>query len=219
MKGMIIIDKLLKNLLRLIFSMSLFLFVIISSVKITLNFRPLYYFDIKYLNLEKYTSLNNLQIKSTYDYLINYLNSSKSIDFNIPLLPSSQEGIIHFIEVKKLFLKFNFILGICTLITIFAIYFAIKYKDYLFLKWCSNIIFCTCFLLLSGFLWNFDKCFTFFHKLFFNNDYWLLDPKTDPIINILPETYFLHCALLILLLVISCSILLRLLYRKIRDDK
>lgn len=216
---MFIIYKLLNNLLKLIFSTSLFLFIIISSVKITLNFRPLYYFDINYLSIEKYTSLNNFQIKLTYNYLIDYLNSSKDIAFNIPLLPSSQEGLIHFIEVKKLFFKFNLILGICALITIFSIYFAIKYKDYLFLKWCSNIIFCTCFILLSSFLWNFDKCFTFFHKLFFNNDYWLLDPKTDPIINILPETYFLHCALLILLLVISCSILLRLLYKKLRDDK
>lgn len=218
MKGMSIIDKLLKSLLRLVFSTSLFLFIIISSVKITLNFKPLYYFDINYLNIEKYTSLNNSQIKSTYDYLISYLNSSKDIAFNIPLLPSSQEGIIHFTEVKKLFFKFNFILSVCTLIIIFAIFFGIKYKDYLFLKWCSNTIFCTCFLLLSGFFWNFDKCFTFFHKLLFNNNYWLLDPKTDPVINILPETYFLHCALLILLLVIGCSILLRLLY-KIRDDK
>lgn len=216
---MIIIDRLLKFLLKLVFSISLSLFAIISSVKITLNFKPLYYFDINYLNLEKYTSLNKLQIKSSYNYLIAYMNSSNTSNFNIPFLPSSQEGIIHFIEVKKLFFKLNFALGLCTLIIIFAIYFGFRYKDYIFLKWCSNIIFCTCFLLLSGFLWDFDKCFTFFHKLFFNNDYWLLDPKTDPIINILPETYFLHCALLILFLVIGFSILFRLIYKKTRDAK
>lgn len=37
---------------------------------------------------------------------------------------------------------------------------------------------------------NFDKYFTLFHELFFDNDLWLLDPKTDIMINMVPEAYF-----------------------------
>ena len=41
-----------------------------------------------------------------------------------------------------------------------------------------------------------------FHRIFFRNDYWLFDSRTDPVILILPDAYFLHCALLILLLIV-----------------
>ena len=37
---------------------------------------------------------------------------------------------------------------------------------------------------------DFNKYFTIFHKLFFSNDLWLLDPKTDIMINMVPEVYF-----------------------------
>lgn len=37
---------------------------------------------------------------------------------------------------------------------------------------------------------NFSKVFIQFHLLFFNNDYWILDPSTDLMINILPENFF-----------------------------
>ncbi|MHB8131340.1 MAG: lipoprotein intramolecular transacylase Lit, partial [Mobilitalea sp.] len=39
------------------------------------------------------------------------------------------------------------------------------------------------------------------------NDYWLFDPSTDPVITILPDTFFLHCALLIILIVLVFSII------------
>ena len=42
-------------------------------------------------------------------------------------------------------------------------------------------------LLLVG---NFDKYFTLFHELFFDNDLWLLDPYTDLLIRMLPEGLF-----------------------------
>lgn len=37
---------------------------------------------------------------------------------------------------------------------------------------------------------DFDAAFTLFHKILFNNDYWLINPFIDPIINIFPEKYF-----------------------------
>ena len=218
-KGMININKILKGFLQILFSISLFLFVLTLSIKFTLNFKPLYYFDIEHLHLEKYTSLSKNEMKLVYDYLIYYVNTTKSIEFKLPLLPSSVDGITHFVEVKRLFLKLNFILLFSMLFTIFSLYSGFKNKNYLFLKWCSNFIFVICSLLLAAFYWNFNKSFTYFHELLFNNNYWLLDPKTDPVISILPEEYFLHCAILILLLIIFFSIIIRLLYIKLRDDK
>lgn len=37
---------------------------------------------------------------------------------------------------------------------------------------------------------NFNKAFTIFHEVFFNNDLWLLDPKESLMINMLPEIFF-----------------------------
>ena len=42
---------------------------------------------------------------------------------------------------------------------------------------------------------DFNRCFVIFHKLFFDNDLWLLDPEKDMIINILVEPFFADMAL------------------------
>lgn len=42
---------------------------------------------------------------------------------------------------------------------------------------------------------DFDQSFTLFHLLSFSNDLWLLDPATDLLINLLPETFFASAAL------------------------
>ena len=54
---------------------------------------------------------------------------------------------------------------------------------------------------------NWDYVFVTFHQLVFNNDYWLFDSSTDPIIDILPDGYFMHCAIMIFALVFVGSFL------------
>lgn len=41
---------------------------------------------------------------------------------------------------------------------------------------------------------NFTKYFIIFHKIFFTNDLWILDPSTDLLINIVPEPFFVDTA-------------------------
>ncbi|MBC2579940.1 TIGR01906 family membrane protein [Clostridium sp. DJ247] len=204
----------MKILFNAVFAISMFLFIVIFSVKITLNFKALYYFDLNYLNIKKYTFLNDEQIKSTYSYIIDYVTNYKTSEFHIPLLPSSKEGITHFIDVKNLVHKLDFLLFICTMLVICSIYFYKKYKDLSFLNWCSNILLCTCSVIILAFSLSFDKSFTAFHKLFFNNNYWLLDPNKDPVINILPEEYFFHCAILILIIIFLWIVAIKLIYFK-----
>ena len=40
-------------------------------------------------------------------------------------------------------------------------------------------------------LLDFNKYFTYFHLIFFDNDLWLLDPNTDLLIQMLPEEFFI----------------------------
>ena len=41
---------------------------------------------------------------------------------------------------------------------------------------------------------DFTKYFTIFHEIFFSNDLWLLDPRTDLLIQMLPEPFFVNMA-------------------------
>ena len=42
---------------------------------------------------------------------------------------------------------------------------------------------------------DFTKYFILFHKMFFHNDLWILNPATDLLINIVPEPFFMDTAL------------------------
>ena len=42
---------------------------------------------------------------------------------------------------------------------------------------------------------DFDGAFTFFHRLLFTNDLWLLDPRTDLLIRICPQSMFMAMGL------------------------
>lgn len=71
---------------------------------------------------------------------------------------------------------------------------------------------------------DFTKYFIIFHKIFFRNDLWILDPSTDLLINIVPEPFFSDTALrigitfggLVVLLLAVCGFIL---FRQRRPEK
>lgn len=203
--------------MRKLSALAISLAVIIISVKFTLNFKPIYYYDINHLNITQFTDLNENEIKSSFDYLIYFVNSNQNLDFNIPLLPSSKEGAIHFQEVKGLFIKLNYILYFSIILIAFGVYSAFRKRDFSLFKWASNLILIFSICLLIPFSINFDASFNLFHKIFFSNNYWLFDPDLDPIINILPETFFFHEAILIISLILISAVALRLLSYKLKE--
>jgi len=44
---------------------------------------------------------------------------------------------------------------------------------------------------------SFNRAFTLFHEIFFSNDLWILDPRVDLLVNIVPTPFFTDIALLI----------------------
>lgn len=66
---------------------------------------------------------------------------------------------------------------------------------------------------------NWETVFVLFHKIVFHNNYWIFDAATDPVITILPDTFFMHCALMILALVVLGSIICLLAYRHAKHKK
>jgi len=67
---------------------------------------------------------------------------------------------------------------------------------------------------------DFNRAFVVFHALFFpGKENWIFDPRTDEIINILPQEFFMNCAVCIvavLLLCCACLVLSDLLFGRRR---
>lgn len=165
------------------------------AIVFTLHFRPLYYFDIDHLDIPATSGYSEEVIRRNYDELIDYNSISGPSRLTFSDFMMSEEGEIHFEEVKRIFLNIEY-----------APFFAVLSA------------FPTFLVVIVGSLvaLNWDFCFVLFHKILFRNDYWIFDPACDPVITILPDAYFLHAAALILLCVLAASLFSLLLFRLLR---
>lgn len=115
----------------------------------------------------------------------------------------SSKEISHMRDVQNLFSiakTLKFISAVSGLIIIF--YYLRRDKSKIMGKYLGiGLSFNYIFLIILGVLVkiNFNKYFIVFHKLFFNNDLWLLNPKTDLLIQIMPEVFFVDIVTKILL--------------------
>ena len=208
-----ILSTFYKFSMKTILILSITFFFLILSVYFTLLFKPLYYMDINVLNIEQSSNLSKSDLKANYNYVITYLTQNATEEFNLPTLPSSSHGKIHFKEVKAIFDSLKIMLLLSISINILGIIINKKRKKINYLLTSSIFLIIIPIMLLIPFLINFDKSFTTFHHIFFNNDYWLFDINTDPIITILPQNFFFHCAILIIILISLSSVMLRYIYK------
>jgi len=82
----------------------LFLFLVSLAITLTINFRPLYWFDVDHLNLLDYTSLTREELLKNYGLLLDFLNNPFASTLALPDFPMSEAGAGHFYDVKQLFL-------------------------------------------------------------------------------------------------------------------
>ena len=203
----------MKKFLNVIFSICFSIFIITTAINCTVSFKQLYYYDIDKLNIPKLSNLSKEEIKLNYDYLIEY-NLSKNVDeFEMPTIKSSNQGKIHFEEVRDIFQNVNKISKICLIISLIGIIIGIKNKDIQILNYTSKALIIIPLVLAIPMIINFEDTFVIFHKLMFSNDYWIFDPRLDPVINILPEEFFFHAGIMILGIVLVVSIILYTIYK------
>jgi len=138
-----------------------------------------------------------------YRAVMRFLSPFSNAPFSLPTLPFSASGAQHFADCKPLF-NGVYLLGAIGLAGFAVLLFALR-KQNKRVYWLTSGIttLAAPLALLLYMAVDFDRVFTLFHKVFFNNDLWLFDPQTDPIIKIMPESFFMHCAVLI----VSCVLL------------
>ncbi|MDR2042956.1 MAG: TIGR01906 family membrane protein [Clostridium sp.] len=190
----------------------LFLGVVLSltalsvAVTATLHCRPLYVRDIRSLSLPEKLGIPEETILRQFDTLIAYNRIGGPNELAFPDLPSSEQGLIHFREVKRIFLFFQWGIPVGAALSAFGIFRFRKHKAH-YLKYAAffSLLLPAAFGAGAVFFW--DAFFLLFHSLMFANDYWLFDMRDDPVILLLPDTYFYHCAVMIVGILIGFGLL------------
>lgn len=199
-----------------------------AAIAVPILCRPFYYAHITPLHLCEQTGLTREEIKTAFDEMLDFCLGGK--EFSTGVLRWSEEGKSHFEDVRVLFLLDLRALAVCAL-ALAALLIAARLTG----RRCARPLgrgpafwagaglaaaFAAVGALAAA---DFDRAFTVFHTLFFpGKDNWLFDPDTDQIINILPQTFFRNCAILILaILLLGCLalILADLLPRRKSDRK
>lgn len=203
----------MKKFLNVLFSVCISIVIIVGVINFTVGFKQLYYFDIDYLNISELSGLSKDDIKLNYDYLIDYNLNKNVSEFKLPTLKSSPQGKTHFEEVRNIFQNINKLAKLLLVVSLVGIILSVKNKNIKILKTTSITLIIMPLLLTVPILLNFEKSFIIFHKLLFRNDYWIFNPDLDPVINILPEEFFFHSGMMILILILLVSILLFVMYK------
>ena len=186
--------------------------VITVSIGLPIYVRPFYYAHIDALDMTEYTGLTKEEIKDGYDEVLDFLTLPGK-EFGTGVFKYSEEGKSHFEDCKVLF-DLNITMLIISLVGTVAL--LVLYKKGVY-KVCQphsfNLLFTIGAYTLGTFgtiaalaSINFDKAFEIFHKIFFpGKDNWLFNWYTDEIIQVLPQDFFMHCATLICVGVITLS--------------
>lgn len=180
--------------------------VMIFSVSVAVPFlcRPFYYVQIQPLALTEASGMTEGQIRKTYDEVMDFC-LGKTDDFSLSQLSWSEQGAAHFTDVRAL-VAWDIRLAVISCVLCLALLAwgrlrrvrPYRFKCHRPGFWAalgfSGIV------LVIGVLsaLDFERAFTVFHSVLFpGKDNWLFDETADPVIRILPQEFFQHCAGLI----------------------
>ena len=200
-------------------ALSLTLFLFSASVVLVLNARPLYYADITLLDIEREAGMDAARIRRNYDALIDYNQLWNREELIFPDFSMSEGGRIHFREVKRIFDALQVLAAVTGILCLVSVVRMRRTRDYRPLRTAGilSLLIPTVLGILCALGW--ERFFVTFHQLVFRNDYWLFDPRTDPVILILPDEFFLHCAAAILLCIVLGSVLYLALYKSRNPER
>ena len=168
----------LLTLLSLVVAISIALFIVV-------NISPFFITIPKHL-----LGLSASELIADYGSVIKYIQLPTQRVLELRYLPIAPSAVHHFEDVKHLILLNEAVM----VVSLPLLVFRLKKQKRQNQLWRLILPFQMLFILLlfSGFMGitNFDVLFIKFHYLFFSNMDWLFDPRTTPIILLMPEKFF-----------------------------
>ncbi|WP_338108176.1 TIGR01906 family membrane protein [Pediococcus damnosus] len=173
------------------------LFGISLAIFLVINCTFLYSWTLKGYHVLEMVDLTKSQIMHNYHQLIQYLSFPWVTHLKMTNFSSSSAGLQHFSDVKNLFMLNEAVLIISGIVFFFFIRELIKTKS--LWRLIRPLQVAAVIPILVGVMMSisFDQFFIGFHELLFRNNDWMFDPAKDPIINTLPEEFFLQCFVLV----------------------
>lgn len=194
-------------ILGVLFSFSLIIILLITSIEAVTYWTPGYYEN----EYRKYDVISDVHMEMddlldvTHEMMA-YLRGNRE-DLHVPTIVDGQpreffndREIAHMEDVRELFLGGLLLRRISVIIAVFCLVFMMVLKAQLSRvlprSVCvgTGLFFAVVCILAAIISTNFTKYFVMFHHIFFDNDLWILDPSTDLLINIVPEPFFMDTA-------------------------
>lgn len=212
----------------LVYALSFIFLVVTFSIAIPILWRDFYFFHIDLLNITEAAGCSKSDLIMSFNELMDSLVFYKP--FSEGVFDYSISGMNHFLDCRILFtldlvtLPISFIIFLVYIILIklnFIKVYRIKGMSILFYASFVPIVVLGALAIFA--LIDVNSAYAFFHAVLFpGKDNWVFNPYTDPIINALPEQFFLDCGilifgvmLLILLVVIIFNIVRKVKHRSI----
>ncbi|MBR2929589.1 MAG: TIGR01906 family membrane protein [Clostridia bacterium] len=206
----------MKNkLLTALLGVAVAVLILTFSIGLPIYVRPFYYMHVDMLDLPGRTGFDREVIIEAYDEMLDFCTIPWA-EFGTGELKYSESGESHFADCKGLFLLNGFALVISLVLTVVLLVLRKKGVFELVRPFGFDVSFFsavglnTVFILIAALASiDFDKAFTIFHTIFFpGKDNWLFNPYTDQIILVLPQNFFMDCAILIASSIIIISLVL-----------
>lgn len=193
-------NTIIKRIILIYIALSAVLFSLTMSINIVTKDKNYYYKYSEKNNIAEYAGVDSDKLKKMYSNLIDYIYKG---DQNLINTDFNKREVSHMVDVNKLY-NINIMVTYVATISLIAyiVYLSFAYKKkrsiYRELKFIRKIFLTILFamIILSIIISiDFDSAFIKFHHLFFNNDLWLLDPRTDIMIRMLPQDFFMNMAI------------------------
>lgn len=219
-EGKIIIKRFINGLWVLYSSIA----AICISALAVINSTWIYKLVVQKYNLKSIIGISEEALMDEYKGLINYLQNPFIDKLKFNNFSMSTYGEIHFYEVKRIFIALIIIVAIFMITLLLSV--ILKGEKYSITNTTSlknfnnsaNLLIIFFIGIVVLYFIDFSWAFTIFHKIFFRNDYWIFDPRVDPIIIALPEELFMICGGAILSLLFIMIITVKLKYYSNRSS-
>ncbi|MEG3581919.1 MAG: TIGR01906 family membrane protein [Chloroflexota bacterium] len=206
-----------KSLFITITSLLLPVILVITSLDILVRYDLIYEYNMESNDTPLQTGLSEETLRDTNDKIRDYFYGDQEL---LDVAIYSSKEILHMQDVKSL-INFIFNFGrICSIIFCifsFVLFYYFSVQLVSIFKYSLYLFSCLLIFLGLGFIFLFNQIFLIFHQISFTNDLWILNPETDFLLIMFPESFFRDVAIMIVVLAILINLLLFLSIRKLKQ--
>ena len=195
------------------------LIVVAQSIFIPSFFMPYFSWHFERQNIPQDLNIEKDELMYVTTELLNYMRGRRDDmiiyarfnDGEIRQFFTDPVEIIHMVDVVELyrvgFLVRNIAFWLLLFLVFAMAFFKLRILEILS-RCCREVI--VGFLLLLVILavviaWDFDSAFVMFHLIFFDNNYWLLDPAVSYLLRMVPLIFFIEISIFVGLLLLLFS--------------